>query len=163
MLTGLFLEIGTSRFNSSLLPQREYSPLFPLCLPVPGTGSHCSPYAVYSDVRSFCEPIQFTETAESTLGLFARLVFCCFTQLIWPTDGSAKLQIQPKRGRKPTHMRRGKATAGWVQGTRRKPLSKLAIAYRKKRSAVCEAATPLQAWFIISSSLLTMKLFLVCS
>lgn len=59
---------GASRFNSSLLPQREHSPPS-LCLPASPTGTHCLPYTVYSDLTHLCETIQFTEMAESIFRL----------------------------------------------------------------------------------------------
>lgn len=83
--------------------------------------------------------------------VFARLVSHCSAELIWPTEGFAELQIQPKRGCKPTYVRRGKGMVGWGQGTRGKPLSSKMVTAFRKRSAICETTTPLQNLLIIKS------------
>ena len=138
---------GARRFNSSLLPQRDYSP--PL-LSLPSRVSHWLPLLTLRRLQRSQIPLwanSIRRNGRKHTRASARLVFHCSAELIWPTEGSAELQIQPKRGRKPTYMRRGKGMVGWGQGTRGKPLSsKMATAYPKKRSAVCETVTPLQNW-----------------
>lgn len=103
---------GASRFNSSLLPQREHSPP-PLFLP--SCITHWHPLLTLCCLQQSRTPPwakSIHRNGRTHIQAFSRLAFHCFAELIWPTEGFADPQIQSKRGCKLTYVRRRKGTVG---------------------------------------------------
>lgn len=124
MFTGLFRDIGQADLTAHYYHKGNAPPLLPLpsCA---GTGSHCLLYAVYSNLRSLCEPIQFTGTAEIIHGLFAKLVFCCFAELIWSTERSnprSSSRSSPREVASPHMQEEGRGQRAECKGPGKAPL-----------------------------------------